>query len=97
MLDVRATPEGVRFAVRVHPRASANAVGGTHDGALRVRLTAPPVDGAANDALVNALADALGVARRDVRVVTGRSSRSKVVEIAGVGSERVRVLAGAGA
>lgn len=98
------TPRGegvVRFDVRVQPRASRTAVGGAHGGALRVRLSAPPVDGAANDALVEALADALGVPRRAVRIVAGATSRGKVVEVdagaetgaaARVG-ERVRALA----
>lgn len=76
--------EAVRFRVRVQPRASANEIAGVHDGALRVRLHAPPVDGAANDALVDFLAEQLAVPRRRVRIVTGASSRLKTVEVAGV-------------
>jgi uncharacterized protein (TIGR00251 family) len=83
----------VRFAVRVQPRASRSAIDGVHGDALRVRLSAPPVDGAANDALVELLARELGVARRDVRVIAGAASRSKVIEVEGVGSARVRALA----
>ena len=83
----------VRFAVRVQPRASRTGVDGLHGGALRVRVNAPPVDGAANAAVVEVLAEALGVARRSVRVVAGGSSRSKVVEVAGVAASRVRDLA----
>ncbi|HET7457259.1 MAG TPA: DUF167 domain-containing protein [Gemmatimonadaceae bacterium] len=93
----------VRFDVRVQPRASRTEVGGAHGGALRVRLSAPPVDGAANDALVDALAESLGVPRRAVRIVAGATSRAKVVEVdagttaggAGRVSERVRALAAA--
>jgi len=91
----------VRFDVRVQPRASRTAVGGAHGGALRVRLSAPPVDGAANAALVDALADALGVPRRAVRIVAGATSRGKVVEVdAGTAAaervgERVRALSAA--
>lgn len=83
----------VRFAVRVQPRASRSGIEGVHGDALKVRLSAPPVEGAANEALVALLADALGVARRGVRVVSGASSRSKVVEVVGASGARVRALA----
>ena len=70
-----------RFDVRVQPRASKNEVAGVNNGALRVRLQAPPVDGAANEALVAFLADELDVPSRLVRIVSGFGSRNKVVEI----------------
>ena len=70
-----------RFDVRVQPRASKNEVAGIHNGALRVRLQAPPVDGAANEALIEFLADELDVPSRLVRIVSGFGSRNKVVEI----------------
>jgi uncharacterized protein (TIGR00251 family) len=66
---------------------------GTFGAALKVRLLAPPVDGAANDALVALLARELGVAQRDVRIVHGSTSRAKVVEIDGTTIEAVRALA----
>ena len=91
-LDVRERSGGVRFAVRVQPRASRSAIAGVQDGALRVRLAAPPVDGAANEELVRLLARWLGVARRDVSIVGGAASRSKVVDVRGVGVEVVRSL-----
>jgi len=84
--------EAVRFRVRVQPRASTNEIVGVHDGALRVRLHAPPVDGAANDALVDFLAEQLAVPRRLVRIVTGGSSRLKTVEVAGVAPSDVERL-----
>jgi uncharacterized protein (TIGR00251 family) len=65
-----------------------------HGDALKVRLSAPPVDGAANEALVDLLAEALGVARRAVRVVAGASGRSKVVDVDGVRVAQVLRLAG---
>ena len=71
----------VRFDVRVQPRASRNEVAGVWNGALRVRLQAPPVDGAANDALIEFLAVELGVSPRLVRIVSGFGSRNKVVEV----------------
>ena len=85
--------EGVRFAVRVQPRASRSEIAGVHGGALKVRLAAPPVDGAANEALVALLARVLGVTRRAVRVVTGHGNRSKVVEVDGIAPDAVRRLA----
>ena len=78
----------LRFAVRVQPRASRSAIEGVHGDALKVRLSAPPVDGAANEALVELLARALGISRRDVRVVAGATTRSKVIEVEGVARAR---------
>ncbi|HVX40936.1 MAG TPA: DUF167 domain-containing protein [Gemmatimonadaceae bacterium] len=74
----------VRFAVHVQPRASRSEVAGVHGDALKVRLTSPPVDGAANEALVEFLAALFAVGRRDVRILAGETSRSKVVEIDGI-------------
>lgn len=73
-----------RIEVRVQPRASSNEIVGYRDGVLRVRLQAPPVDGAANEALVRFLADEFGVPRRQVRIVSGFGSRNKVVEVEAV-------------
>jgi uncharacterized protein len=73
-----------RFEVRVQPRASRNEIVGIREGVVRVRLQAPPVDGAANEALVRFLADEFGVAARNVRIVSGFGSRNKVVEVEAV-------------
>jgi hypothetical protein len=83
-VGIRTTRSGARFDVKVVPRGSRNAVEGVRDGALLVRVTAPPVDGAANDAVVAVVAKALGVARRDVQVVAGLTARRKTVEIGGL-------------
>jgi uncharacterized protein (TIGR00251 family) len=91
-LAVQARDGGVRFAVRVVPRASRSAVEGVHGDALKVRLAAPPVDGAANEALVALLADALGVRPRAVRIVHGTTARTKVIEVDGVEAAAVRRL-----
>lgn len=71
--------------VYVAPRASANRVVGAHNGAVKITLTAPPVEGAANKALVEFLAKLLGVPKGDVELASGESSRSKVVRVVGVG------------
>jgi uncharacterized protein len=85
----------VRFTVRVQPRASSAGVAGAHGDALRVRLQSPPVDGAANDELVPLLARAFAVKERDVRIVSGAHSRTKVVEIQGIAGAAVMRIADA--
>jgi hypothetical protein len=70
----------------VQPRASSTAVAGRHGDALKIRLAAPPVDGAANDALIRFLADRLGVARSAVTIAHGQSGRRKTVLVAGLGT-----------
>jgi uncharacterized protein (TIGR00251 family) len=71
----------VRLTIRVQPRAARDEVAGRHGDAVRIRLRARPVDGAANEALVDFLAAELSVARRHVRIVAGAGSRTKIVEI----------------
>jgi uncharacterized protein (TIGR00251 family) len=83
----------VRFTVRVQPRAARSKVDGVHAGALRVRLTAPPVDGAANEALVELLAERLGVPKRAITIVSGATSRTKLVEVEGMTAAGVHALA----
>lgn len=84
----------VRFEVRVQPRASRTEVAGPYGDALKVRLAAPPVEGAANRELVAFLARALGVPKSAVRIVRGETRRSKLVEVEGRGEEDVRRLLG---
>ena len=81
---------GVRFSVRVQPRASRSGVDSVIGDALKVRVHAPPVDGAANQAVIEALADALGVPKRAVTIVSGESGRSKVVDVAGLSAAEMR-------
>lgn len=83
-LKLRQTAGGVRVDVRVIPRSPRTAVEGVRDGRLLVRVTAPPVDRAANEAVIEALAEALRVPRRTLALVAGATGRNKTVEIAGV-------------
>jgi uncharacterized protein (TIGR00251 family) len=75
--------EGIRVAVRVKPGASRTAVGGRHGDALVVAVTAKPVSGRATEAVLRAVADAFGVSRSRVTLVTGAASRDKVISITG--------------
>jgi uncharacterized protein len=82
----------VRLSVRVQPRASRDELAGAWGDGVKVRLTAPPVDGAANEALVKFLARTLDIPRNAITIVAGASSRSKIVELTGVTEDRVRGL-----
>lgn len=77
------TDEGVRLKIRVVPRAARTEVAGLHGDALKIRLHAPPVDGAANEALIKFLADALGLSRSAVHIARGHTGRSKEITISG--------------
>jgi uncharacterized protein (TIGR00251 family) len=88
---LRETPAGVEIDVRVIPRARKTQLAGTREGALLVRLAAPPVDDAANDALIAFLAETLDVPRRSVRVVSGAHSRHKRLAIDGVSAAFVEI------
>jgi len=91
-LPVKSVPGGVTFAVRVTPRSRKNEIVGADGEALRVKLNAPPVEGAANAALCEFLAQALGVRKSAVTLVAGQTSRRKVVRVEGVTVEQVRSL-----
>jgi uncharacterized protein len=82
----------VRFTIRVRPGSGRTTVGGSHDEALVVRVAERAVDGRATDAALRAVAVALGVRVADVRLVTGRTSRTKVVEVPDEAAEAVRRL-----
>jgi uncharacterized protein (TIGR00251 family) len=94
MSELRVSEHGsaVYVSVRAQPRASRDAIVGVHDGALKIAITAPPVDGEANAAIIALVAKKLGVAKRAVKVVRGDSSREKIVAIEGVSIEAVLAL-----
>jgi uncharacterized protein (TIGR00251 family) len=79
----------VRLEVYVQPRASKTELAGTHDGVIKIRVAAPAVENAANRALVDFVAQQLGVAKRCVRVVSGVASRRKVLNIEGVTAQMI--------
>jgi uncharacterized protein (TIGR00251 family) len=84
-----------KLRVHVTPRGSRNQIVGWKDGVLCVKITAPPVEGAANAAVVKFIADSLGVAKSRVRRVSGETSREKSLAIEGLGDEDVRGKLGA--
>ncbi len=90
MIPVRDTPQGATFAIRVQPRARRNAIIGEHGDALKLALTAPPVEGRANEACIAFLADWLSVPRSSVSIAAGQSSRNKVVRVASIAADQVR-------
>jgi len=98
VIEVTEADGAIRFAVRVQPRASRNQISGEWPGArgvpgaLKVRLTAPPVDDRANEALCRLLADALGVTAGNVRIVSGERGRLKRIEVRGVTPQQVQAL-----
>jgi uncharacterized protein (TIGR00251 family) len=90
--SITATTEGVVFLVRVQPRASHSEVVGVMNGALRVRIQAPPIDDRANAVLCEYLAHLLKTPRSAVRILAGDRSRIKRVEVRGVTEKQVRDL-----
>jgi uncharacterized protein len=93
-ISVSESGGAVRFSVRVQPRASHSEIVGEIGGALKVRLTEPPVDDRANEALCRLLAARLKVPRAAVRITGGEHNRTKRIEVSGATCAQVRALAG---
>jgi uncharacterized protein len=90
VIPVRDTPSGATFQVKVHPRAKKNAILGEVGDALKLALTAPPVEGRANEACIAFLAEALNVPRSSVTIAAGESSRNKVVRVRALSAAQVQ-------
>jgi uncharacterized protein len=90
-LRVIQTASGVRFTLTVSPRASRSAIAGVRDQRLLVRVTAPPVDGAANAATIALLAEVLDLPRRHVAIEAGETTRRKTVHVAGITAAALRM------
>ena len=93
MIEIREADGGLSFLVRVQPRANRNEIDGEWQGALRIRLTVPPVEGRANEALRRFLADCLNVPLGAVKIASGQRSRLKRIEVQGAKAEQVRAVA----
>jgi uncharacterized protein (TIGR00251 family) len=90
MVAIQNSPSGATFAVKVHPRAKKNAIAGEIGDALKLALTAPPVEGKANEACIDFFAKLLKLPRSSVTIAAGQSSRNKVIRVAGLSAEEVR-------
>jgi uncharacterized protein len=90
MLELQRSNGDVLLPVAVQPRASRNAVAGIHGGALKLQLTAPPVEGAANDACLRFLADLLGLSRARLSIVKGTKARRKLIRITELSIEEIQ-------
>jgi uncharacterized protein (TIGR00251 family) len=90
LVKLTETRKGTTFAVKVHPRAKKNAITGEVGDALKVGLTAPPVEGKANEACVEFFAKLLNVPRSSVTIASGQSTRNKVIRVAGMTAEELR-------
>ena len=84
MIPIHESAKGSTFAVKVQPRARKNAITGVVGDALKLALTAPPVDGKANQAVIEFFADLFAIPRSSVTIASGETSRNKVVRIAGM-------------
>lgn len=91
---VRDTAQGAQFALRVQPRASRTAIAGVMGDAVKLTIAAPPVDGKANQAVVEFLAELLRVPKSSVTIVSGETGRNKLIAIRGVAAEQVRKVLG---
>ena len=92
MLWIQEVPEGVIFKITVQPKASRNKIVGVQGDALKVRLTAPPVEGAANSLCVAFLAKSLGVRKSDVEIIQGQRSRAKKLLVRSASRDSVESL-----
>jgi len=94
MLNIQKSDEGLRIEVKVQPRSSRNQISGVQDGVLKVKLTAPPVEGEANQALINFLARLLKVPRKNIVLIRGETARNKLIEIRGLSKEELQQALG---
>lgn len=90
MIGLREEADGVSFEVRVQPRSSKTEISGIQDGILRVRLTSPPVDGAANRQCIELLSRKMKIPKRAIRIASGAGARRKRLKILGLGVEEMK-------
>src|SRR5438105_12563986 len=90
MLSIQETATGISFQVKVHPRAKKNGITGALGEALKLSLTAPPVEGQANEACIEFFARLLKVPRSSITIASGQSSRLKVIRITGITAAELR-------
>ncbi|MGZ3742246.1 MAG: DUF167 domain-containing protein [Pseudobdellovibrionaceae bacterium] len=84
------TERGVKLTLFIQPKASKNEIIGPHNGALKIKITAPPVDGKANAALVEFLSDVLDIPKHQIEILKGETGRNKSVEVLGLSLEEIQ-------
>jgi uncharacterized protein (TIGR00251 family) len=89
MIPIRDTPQGATFSVKVHPRARKNAIAGEIGDALKLALTAPPVEGKANEACIRFLSELLEVPRSSITIAAGETSRLKLIRVHGLAAAQI--------
>ncbi len=90
MIPISDHPTGASFAVKVHPRARREGISGTIGNALKLELTAPALEGRANEACIRFFAELLQVPRSSVTIASGKTSRLKIVHVSGTSAEQLR-------
>lgn len=90
MIPVRVGPDGITFSVKVHPRAKKNAITAELGDALKLSLTAPPLEGRANEACIEFFAKLLKVSRSSITIASGETSRTKMIRVTGLSLEELR-------
>jgi uncharacterized protein (TIGR00251 family) len=96
MIPIQESGTGISFSIKVQPRAKRDAIIGEIGDALKVALTAPPVEGRANEGCIRFLAEFLKVPRSSVTIASGQSSRNKIIRVAGLTAEQLRACLSAG-
>jgi uncharacterized protein (TIGR00251 family) len=89
MIPIQESAKGVTFAVKVHPRARKNAITGVVGDALKLALTSPPVEGKANQAVIEFFAELFAISRSSITIASGETSRNKVIRVAGLSKQTV--------
>jgi uncharacterized protein len=89
-LQIRETTAGLEVHLHIQPRAKHGGISGIHNGALKVKVTAPPVDDAANNAVIEYFSDLLGVSKSSLQIISGMKSREKILQIKGLPLSRFR-------
>lgn len=90
MIPIKESASGVTFAIKVHPRARKDAITGEVGDALKLSLTAPPIEGRANQACIEFFANLLKLPRSSITIASGQGSRNKVIHIAGLSAAELR-------
>lgn len=91
---IEATSNGFRLRLLIQPKASKSEIVGPHNGALKIRIQAPPIEGRANEALIEFLSDIFHLPKRSIELLRGETGRTKTVEVTGLSFDKAKVILG---